>query len=95
MDKSPDSPTAIDQNILARDKTGGLPIVSQTMSFISSLDFTFRNGLPQEKLVAVRQCVQRIWIDKENEKLQIDIYSVPASNIKIAESIKAELTVKV
>jgi ribosomal protein S10 len=68
-----------------------LNIVSQTLTFISSLEYTLKNGLPQEKLVAIRQCVQRIWVDKEAGKLQIDIYSVPAGNIKITESITAEL----
>ena len=70
-------------------------IVSQTMKFMASLEYTFKNGLPQEKLVAIRQCLQRIWIDRASQKLQIDIYTVPASQIKITESVTAGLELPV
>ena len=48
-------------------------IVSQVMKFISSLEYTLNQGLPQEKLVAVRQCVERIWIDHTKRKIKIQL----------------------
>ena len=39
-------------------------IVTDSMRFISTLEFTLLKGLPQERLVALRQCVEKIFIDK-------------------------------
>ena len=36
--------------------------VDDAMEWLSKLEFILRHGIPQEKLVALRQCVQRIWI---------------------------------
>lgn len=62
-------------------------IVSEAMRFISSLEYILKNGLPQEKLVTIRQCIQRIWIDKEKEKLEITIYAIPANNLQKTDAI--------
>ena len=56
--------------------------MSQALKFISSLEYTLSQGLPQEKLVAVRQCVERIWIDHNKRKIKIQLFTVPACNIK-------------
>jgi hypothetical protein len=39
-------------------------IVTDSMQFISSLEFTLDKGLPQEKLVVLRQCIEKIRINK-------------------------------
>ena len=39
-------------------------IVTDALQFISGLRFTLDQGLPQEKLCALRQCIERILIDK-------------------------------
>ena len=57
-------------------------MVSETLRFISALEFIFKQGLPQEKLVAIRQCIERIWINVAKKENKILIYVVPASHIK-------------
>ncbi|MHC4124102.1 MAG: hypothetical protein ACYSSI_11050 [Planctomycetota bacterium] len=52
------------------------------MRFITSLEYTLKNGLPQEKLALVRQCVEKIWIDSGQKKIKIRFYTIPACNIK-------------
>ena len=39
-------------------------IAAETARFLSGLAFTLRNGFPQEKLAALRQCIDRIRVDK-------------------------------
>ena len=48
-------------------------IVADAMTFIASLEYTLKEGLPQEKLVALRQCIERIWVNKSTDKLKINI----------------------
>ena len=54
----------------------------EAMRFISGLEFTLREGLPQEKLVALRQCVEKIWINKPAGTLKLAIRQVPAGNLQ-------------
>ena len=66
-------------------------IISESIQFISSLEYTFKNGLPDEKLILIRQCVEKIVIDKENNTAEINIYIVPTNNLKEVEEICTNL----
>ncbi len=57
-------------------------IISQALKFIASLEYTFQEGLPQEKLVVVRHCIEKIRVDQTQRKIEINIYIVPVGNIR-------------
>jgi len=60
-------------------------IVSDAMKFISSLEFTLSNGLPQEKLVALRQCIERIQINKPTNTIIFKIRLIPVGNLQVTQ----------
>ena len=62
-------------------------IVTDALQFISGLKFTLEQGLPQEKLCALRQCVERILIDKPGGSVTVNIKAVPASTIREVEEL--------
>ncbi len=66
-------------------------IVTDALQFISGLKFTLNQGLPQEKLCALRQCVERILIDKPDRSVVVKIKAVPASAIQELEELAREL----
>ncbi len=57
------------------------------MQFISGLEFTLTEGLPQEKLVALRQCIERILINKPANEIKILIREVPAGNLRKVQEL--------
>ena len=66
-------------------------IVTEALQFISGLKFTLNQGLPQEKLCALRQCVERILIDKPSGSVVVKIKAVPASTIQEVEELARQL----
>jgi len=66
-------------------------IVSDSMQFLSGLEFTLRQGLPQEKLVALRQCIEKIWVNKPAGEIKLAICLVPAGNLQATEEFKASV----
>ena len=62
------------------------------MDFLSTLETIVQRGLPQEKLVAIRQCIRRIKIDKLSKELAIEILLVPASSFDATESLSRKLS---
>ncbi|HUU16383.1 MAG TPA: recombinase family protein [Sedimentisphaerales bacterium] len=66
-------------------------IVTDSMQFLSGLEFTLRQGLPQEKLVALRQCIERIWIDKPAGSIKLAIRLVPAGNLQATQEFKTSV----
>jgi hypothetical protein len=63
-------------------------MVADAMKFISSLEFTLQNGLPQEKLTALRQCIERIWINKPTDSMKLAIRLVPIGNLINTQELK-------
>ncbi len=63
-------------------------IVAEGMQFLAGLEFTLHNGLPQEKLVALRQCIKRIWVNKPAGEIKLAIYLVPAGNLQATQEFK-------
>ena len=62
-------------------------IVAETLKFLSGLEFTLRRGLPQEKLVALRQCIERIHVDKPKREVKITLRSVPCGNLEAVREL--------
>ena len=58
-------------------------IVADSLQFISTLEYTLDNGLPQEKLITLRQCIEKIHIDKPAEEIKIKIKLVPVGNLHV------------
>ena len=66
-------------------------ITTDAMKFISGLEFTLLQGLPQEKLAALRQCIERIWINKPAGEIKLAIHLVPAGNLQATAELKCLL----
>ncbi len=66
-------------------------IVTNTEKFIASLPYTLREGVPQEKLVTLRQCIERIHIDKPNGQITVNIQVVPVGNIDDTQQVDVAL----
>jgi DNA invertase Pin-like site-specific DNA recombinase len=62
-------------------------IVSDAVKFLSGLKFTFSQDLPQEKLVALRQCIEKIFIDKPAGIIKMIIRLVPVGNLEATEEL--------
>lgn len=63
-------------------------ITDEAMQFLSGLEFTLRQGLPQEKLTALRQCIERIHINQPAGEATITLHAVPAGNLDHTQSLK-------
>jgi len=61
------------------------------MQFLSGFECILRQGLPQEKLVALRQCVERIWVNKPYREIKLAIRLVPAGSLQATEEFKASV----
>jgi transcriptional regulator of heat shock response len=51
--------------------------VADTLKFISGLEYTLTQGLPQEKIVALRQCIERIWMNVPEKTIKIQMNALP------------------
>jgi hypothetical protein len=60
-------------------------IVADGMRFLAGLDFTLRNGLPEEKLTALRQCIEKIHINKPAKKAVLTIRLVPVGGLNAVQ----------
>ena len=57
-------------------------IVADTMQFLSGLEFTLREGLAQERLVALRRCIEKISINKPAGTVKLTVRSVPVGSLE-------------
>jgi len=55
-------------------------IVDEAMQFLAGLEHTLHHGLPQEKLVALRQCVERIRINMPASKAGLVMRRIPVTS---------------
>jgi len=69
-------------------------IVSDTRQFLAGLEFTFGEGLPQEKLVALRQCIALIEINKPANQIRLILKKVPACNCPETEEVALDISSK-
>jgi hypothetical protein len=65
-------------------------LVTEAMKFISGLEFILMQGLPQEKLVALRQCIEEIYINKPDHQIKMQIREVPTGNLKGAQELEVQ-----
>ena len=69
-------------------------IVKDAMGFITGLEPVLREGLPQEKLLALRQCIQHITISKPENSVRILFRLVPAGNLESTQEVVGNPTVQ-
>ena len=55
------------------------------------VEFTLTKGPPQEKLVVLRQCIEKIWINKPDGEIKLAIYQVPAGKLQDIVGIKTSM----
>jgi len=65
--------------------------VTEGMQFLAGLEFTLHNGLPQEKLAALRQCIEKIWVNKPIGEIKLAIYLVPVGNLQATQEFKTSV----
>lgn len=63
-------------------------IVTEGMQFLESLEFTLRNGLAEEKLTALRLCIEKILIDKPANNMRLLIRLVPVGGLHALKGCK-------
>ncbi|MHC4842716.1 MAG: recombinase family protein [Planctomycetota bacterium] len=68
-------------------------MVVDAMKFISNLEFILHKGQPQEKLFALRQSVEKVWINKPNNSIRLLIRLVPIVNLETTEEIQTSIFV--
>ncbi|UCG58878.1 MAG: hypothetical protein JSU70_05060, partial [Phycisphaerales bacterium] len=56
-------------------------IVTDSMKFLAGLEFVLNEGVPQEKLVALRQCIEKITVNKPAGQMKLHIHVVPMGNL--------------
>ena len=66
-------------------------MVADAIEFISSLEFTLCQGLAQEKLVALRRCIEKISINKPAGTVKLTVRSVPAGNLEGTKQCQVSL----
>ena len=55
--------------------------VEEAMAFVGQLEITLRRGLPQERLVSLRQCVERICINAPDHGARMALRVVPGTQL--------------
>jgi DNA invertase Pin-like site-specific DNA recombinase len=60
-------------------------LVTDGMRFLAGLEFTLHNGLPEEKLTALRRCIEKIHINKPAKKATLAIRLVPVGGLNTVQ----------
>lgn len=76
---------------LIASQTEILTVVSDTMRFLAALPFTLREGVPQEKLGALRQCVERVTVGSSREDLKVGLSEIPSSGCEATKQLATRL----
>ena len=63
-------------------------LVNEGMQFLAGLEFTLHNGLPHEKLTAIRQCVEKIGLNKPAGEITLAIRTVPMGNLGATQELR-------
>ena len=66
-------------------------IITDAIQFLSGLEYTLRQGLPHTKLVALRQCIERVLINKPAGILKLSIRLVPTGNLQATQEVEASI----
>ena len=79
----------LDRLSLSRDEINN--IVADSMKFLAGLEFVLGEGVPQEKLVALRQCIEKISINKPAGQIKLAIYLVPMGNLQVSREFTTRI----
>ena len=66
---------------------------AEAMRFLEGLRYTLREGVPEEKRLALRQCLERVYVDKAAGEIRLVVPSVPLAGLsgKAAQEVTVEL----
>jgi hypothetical protein len=67
-------------------------IVSDSMHYLSGLECTLYQGLPKEKLIALRRCTGKISINKPDGTIRLVVRSVLTGTLECAEELHVSLS---
>ncbi len=75
---------------LANSKGDVQAIATEAMEFLAGLEFTLREGVPQEKLSTLRRCIERIHITNVDDATGVEarLLEVPAGNLVVSRMVK-------
>jgi hypothetical protein len=62
-------------------------IVHEGIQFLACLEFILHNSLPQEKLTVLRQCIEKIGINKPSGEATLAIRTILAGNLLDTQEI--------
>jgi DNA invertase Pin-like site-specific DNA recombinase len=79
----------LDQLYLSKAEIDG--IVTDSMQFLSGIESTLHHGLPHEKLVVLRQCIEKIWVNKPAGEIKLTIRMVPGGNLQATQELKTSV----
>jgi hypothetical protein len=63
-------------------------LMNEDMQFPASLEFILDNSLSHEKLTVLRQCVEKIGINKPAGEITLVARTVPASNLPATQEFR-------
>ena len=66
-------------------------LVNEAIQFISGLEFILTQGLPQEKLATLRQCINKIHINKPDNEIKMLVREVPIDNLQKSDYLEIEI----
>ncbi|MCK5173907.1 MAG: hypothetical protein KAR47_10980 [Planctomycetes bacterium] len=66
-------------------------LVNEAIQFISGLEFILTQGLPQEKLATLRQCINKIHINKPDNEIKMLVREVPIGNLQKSDYLEIEI----
>ena len=63
-------------------------LTSEALCFLRNLEHVLISGLPQEKLMALRQCIKKIWVNKPAGEITSAVRTVPRGNLQATREFK-------
>ncbi len=70
----------LDRMALSSTEIGML--VEETAAFVRELEFVLAKGPPDERIRAIRQCIERVVIDRETRKSVVHLRTVPSGRLR-------------
>lgn len=66
-------------------------LVAEARDFLRRLESTLKNGEPHERLLVLRQCIERIHVNKPDGSMQLQICTVPAGGLPSIETVSMQI----
>jgi hypothetical protein len=63
-------------------------IVNEGIEFIARIESTLRHGLPKARMATLRQCVERMWVNKPRKKTKVEVRVVPVGDLRASVEVE-------